>query len=75
MTPREERLAVIESVAAVYDVPLADVMSRTRFQPYARVRQIAMRAVADVFGDNPCAIGRLFERDHSTVAHALRVIK
>jgi chromosomal replication initiation ATPase DnaA len=75
MTPREERLAVIESVAAVYDVPLADVMGRTRMQPYARVRQIAMRVVADVFGDTPEIIGRLFQRDRSTVAHALRVTR
>ena len=71
MTPREKRMLVVARVADVYGVTLTEVMGRSRRRPIVSARHAAMRAVSAEFGDSSAEIGRLFNRDHTTVLHAL----
>jgi chromosomal replication initiator protein len=62
-------------------ISCAEVLSQTRNRRIARVRQAAMarlRAITDADGQPRYsfpAIGRAFDRDHTTVIHALRAVE
>ena len=73
-TPRDEKLALIESVAARYDVTLDQVLSRSRSGRIAAARKAAMMAVWMHYGDSSPVIGRLFNRDHTTVLAAIGMV-
>ena len=68
-------LAIMEEVAAKHGVSLGDILSRARAAKIADARTDAMRAVAAAPSPNgkpsTTTIGRWFDRDHSTVVHAL----
>jgi chromosomal replication initiator protein len=68
-------MAVIQRVAKANGVTVKQVMGRSRLKPIARARQMAMRAIEAEFGDSSPMIGRLFNRDHTTVLAALGSIK
>jgi chromosomal replication initiator protein len=58
-------------VAERFGVTMCDLMSRRRGRAQARPRQVAMWLARHT---TPCSlpeIGRWFERDHSTVMHAI----
>lgn len=73
-TPRETRMAIVAIVAERYGVTVAEVMSRRKNKSVADARKAAMRAVSEAFGDSSPMIGRLFDRDHTTVLSALGTI-
>ncbi|HWK86048.1 MAG TPA: helix-turn-helix domain-containing protein [Xanthobacteraceae bacterium] len=56
--------------ADALDVPLANVLAKTRGSPKAaHARQVAMYLAHVALGIPLATIGRCFGRDHSTVAH------
>lgn len=72
-TPREIRMAVIEEVADRHGVPVEEVMGGRRDKRIAQARRASMAAIKARFpNDTLPMIGRLFNRDHTTVLHALR---
>jgi chromosomal replication initiation ATPase DnaA len=74
-TPRELRMAVVERVALAHDVSVDEVMGRSVQRHISNARRAAMQAIAAEFNDDSSVmIGRLFNRDHSTVLHALRKV-
>ena len=70
------RQAIDPAVAAVFDVEIADLRAATRASPQAAfARQVAMYLAHVVCGLSLTAIGALFQRDRTTVAHACGVVE
>jgi chromosomal replication initiation ATPase DnaA len=70
------RQAIDPAVAAVFDVEIADLRAATRSSPRAAfARQVAMYLAHVVCGLSLTAVGALFQRDRTTVAHACGVIE
>lgn len=68
--------AIDPAVAAVFDVDIADLRAPTRSSPEAAfARQVAMYLAHVVCGLSLTAIGALFQRDRTTVAHACGVVE
>lgn len=62
---------IINEVSREFGVPVPYLMSRTRRQPAAWVRQFAMWRVREVLKYPYSVIARIFNRkDHTTVIHA-----
>lgn len=55
-------------VAKHYGIQTAQLVGMSRAQRFAHPRQIAFWLCANVCGMGPAAIGRKFDRDHSTVS-------
>lgn len=67
-------MAVIcEVVARRYGLTVEALRGHTREQPAVRARQVAMRLCREMTDRSYPAIGRFFNRDHSTVMHACAV--
>ncbi len=67
---------IIEQVAEYFRLSEDDLLSRSRKQPVARARQIAMYLCRELTEDSYSHIGTRFGgRDHSTVIHAYRKIE
>jgi chromosomal replication initiator protein len=63
--------AIIEEVAAKYDVPVKDILSDRRAKVLIPPRHEAMyRCVAETPLSLP-AIGRVFHRDHTSIGHGV----
>ncbi len=77
MSPTRERAWLVQAaVAHVTGVALKDLCARTRGSPRAALaRQIAMYLCHIVFKIRPAEVARVFGRDPTTVAHALRCIE
>ena len=70
------RQAIDPAVAAVFDVEIGELRAPTRSSPEAAfARQVAMYLAHVVCGLNLTAIGALFHRDRTTVAHACGVVE
>jgi chromosomal replication initiator protein len=65
-----------EAVADWYRLDLADMKSDRRWKSIVRPRQLAMYLAREMTNRSYPEIGRIFGgRDHTTVIHAVRVIK
>lgn len=62
---------VIEVVATQLHVDVAAILGRSRSRTVTRARQVAMYLLCEVYGQSTVSVGRFFERDHSTVVHAV----
>ena len=72
-TPTQKRRALIAEIAERHEVSLADVLGPSRFQHVVRARFAAIRAVRQRYPEMSLPqLGRLFNRDHTTILHALR---
>jgi tryptophanase len=67
-----EIAAVVGNVAGSFGLTLDQLRSRDRRPQLVRVRQAVMRALHEQAGLSSVQIGRLLDRDHTTVLHALR---
>lgn len=65
------RQQFLESVAAAGKVSLPELTSRSSKRLYARVRWAGMLYLRDCRSWSLPRIGRVFERDHTTVKHGL----
>ena len=61
-------------VAEDYGSSLADMRGPRRRDDYVKPRQVAMYLASSQLGQGYAAIGRYFNRDHTTVMHAVRVV-
>ncbi|MBI1385726.1 MAG: chromosomal replication initiator DnaA [Rhizobiales bacterium] len=68
--------SLVALVASVHGVGLAELALRTRGRaPIAFARQVAMYLAHVTCGLTLTEVGRLFDRDRTTVAHACRLIE
>lgn len=65
---------VIRAVAKYYGVSLADLVSCRRNCGVARPRHVAMYLAKELTRHSLPAIGRMLDRDHSTILHGCRKI-
>lgn len=72
---RKPMRAIVAEVAEKYGVALGDVISNRRDHAIAIVRQEAMFRCRFETSNSLAAIGRVFDRDHSTVSHGIRAHK
>lgn len=64
-------IELVANVARLHGFTAADLMGPSRARPLCIARWRAMRQLRDR-GRSYASIGRLFNRDHSTVMHGLR---
>lgn len=64
-----------KTVASYYRIPVADLKSRSRKASLVRQRQMAMSIAKQLTGLSLPDIGDAFERDHTTVIHAIKKIE
>ena len=66
---------IILIVAAYYGVERDDILSGGRHKTISRCRQVAMYLSSTLTLHSSKEIGRAFDRDHTTVLHAVRRIE
>jgi chromosomal replication initiator protein len=66
---------VIELVCKVFEISKETLLSKSREKNIALARQVAMFVCKRDLKMSLPAIGRVFERDHSTVSHGLNLIE
>ena len=59
------------AVCEYYRISLSEILSPRRCSPLVKARHVAMRLARDLTTASLPEIGRIFDRDHSTVHHAL----
>ena len=72
--PRLTVKRIKEVVAGYYHVNVSEMTSRRRARHIARPRQVAMYMARELTPKSLPDIGRIFDRDHTTVMHAVRNI-
>jgi|GEM_PF-6450163 len=68
---RAEEIRLV--VSGLYHLQPDDLLSRSRRQNVSCARMVAITLAHRLTGLSTVAVGKLFERDHSTVIHALQV--
>lgn len=66
--------AIRDFVAKQFDTPVEDLLSKSRKRTVAFPRHVGMYLSRKLTGEALSDIGKTFQRDHSTVVHAIRVI-
>jgi hypothetical protein len=66
---------IIRTVCRVFDIRLQELMSERRNQWVAEARQVAMALTVRLTKYSLPKIGNLFDRDHTTVLHAVRKMR
>jgi chromosomal replication initiator protein len=70
MTPREKNLKDIEHLAEGYGYTVADILGQKRHRHLVFVRNLCVFMLRNK-GYSTTEIGRIMNRDHSTIVHAL----
>lgn len=70
MIGRDKR--ILREVAQAHRVSLDDIIGPRRFKAYVAARREAMQRIRSELGFSYPHIGRLFNRDHTSVLHACR---
>jgi chromosomal replication initiation ATPase DnaA len=70
--PRPLAKTIIAEVAAAHDITPADILGPRRFPHLVEARREAMSRVRKELGYSYPQIGRIFNRDHSSVIWSLR---
>lgn len=70
MTP----VAISEFISGQFQVSLKDMQSRSRKKKLTFPRQVAMYLSRKHTNESLAEIGKIFNRDHSTVMHAIKVV-
>jgi chromosomal replication initiator protein len=71
MTPRGRNLAEIDAIAELHGYTLADILGKRKQKPLVEVRRKCVVRLRS-FGYSTTEIGRIMNRDHSTIVHALQ---
>lgn len=71
MTPRQKTMQDVEAVARIYRVKADEVMSHSRRDRAVKARQAVMWMLRYFRGWSYMEIGRLMNRDHSTVVYGI----
>lgn len=72
MTPREHSIRIAREAAEEHGVPWRDITAHSRFAHIVEARKAAVRRVAEAEPDlSPAEIGKLFQRDRTTILNTL----
>lgn len=74
MTPRERNLAEIDAIAELYGYTVEDILGKSKVGPLIKVRRMCVLRMRNK-GYSTLAIGRIMNRDHSTIVHSLQKIR
>ena len=72
--PELSSLAITELVSDQFKLSLNELRSRSRKRAIAFPRQVAMYLCRKYTEETLAEIGKVFNRDHSTVMHAVKVV-
>jgi chromosomal replication initiation ATPase DnaA len=70
MTPREKIHAAIGDIAQQHGYTVEDILGKSRMKHLVAVRRLCILMLRER-AYSTTEIGRLMDRDHSTIAHAL----
>lgn len=71
MTPREKNLAEIDAIAELYGYTLEDILGKSKLKALVAVRRKCIVWLRGK-GYSTTEIGRIMNRDHTTIVHALQ---
>jgi chromosomal replication initiator protein len=71
MTPKEKNLAAIEAIAQEHKFTVDDILGTSKFKPLVKVRRKCVVMLREK-GYSTTEIGRIMNRDHSTIVHSLQ---
>lgn len=71
MTPRERNLTIIDHVASEYGHDRNDVLGPRKFKVLIEIRSHCIKLFREQ-GYSTTEIGRIMNRDHTTIVHALQ---
>jgi len=71
MTPREKNLAEIDAIAELYGYTLEDILGKSKLKALVTVRRKCIVWLRGK-GYSTTEIGRIMNRDHSTIVHSLQ---
>ena len=71
MTPRQKNLNDIEEIANEYDYTTQDILGKCKTRHLVMVRRKCVVMLREK-GYSTTEIGRIMQRDHSTIVHALQ---
>lgn len=66
---------ITNAVADFYMVPVDAMLSRSQYRAHTRPRQVAMCLAVRLTRHSKSRVGYFFDRDHSTVGHALCAVE
>lgn len=72
MTPRKANLLQIEAIAKVYGYTVEDILGKSKLKALVAVRRQCVNMLREK-GYSTTEIGRIMNRDHSTICHALKM--
>ena len=73
MTPREKNLAEIDAIAELYGYTLEDILGKSKLKALVAVRRKCVVWLRGK-GYSTTEIGRIMNRDHSTIVHSLQKV-
>jgi len=73
MTPRQANLLQVEAIAKAHKFTLEDILGPRRFKPLVDVRRKCAVMLREK-GYSTTEIGRILNRDHSTIVTALKIM-
>jgi chromosomal replication initiation ATPase DnaA len=71
MTPRQANMLEIEAIAKAHCFTLEDILGPRKFKPLVAVRRKCAVMLREK-GHTTTEIGRIMQRDHSTICHSLQ---
>lgn len=75
VSPAVTAESVISHIAKKYGVAVDAILGRQRTKPIARARNISIYVIRQVTGMSQTMIGKIFERDHTTILSSLNAIE
>jgi chromosomal replication initiation ATPase DnaA len=74
MTPRQSNMMEMEAIAKVYGYTAEEVVGKNRQKKLVEVRRKCVVMLREK-GYSTTEIGRIMNRDHSTIVHSLAIMK
>lgn len=74
MTPRQANMLEMEAIAKAHCFTLDDILGKRKFKHLVTVRRKCIVMLREK-GYSTTEIGRIMNRDHSTIVHALQMSK
>jgi chromosomal replication initiator protein len=71
MTPRERNLVDIDAIAQEHKFTLEDILGKRKFKPLVKIRRKCVVMLREK-GYSTTEIGRIMNRDHSTIVTSLQ---
>jgi len=73
MTPRQANMIAMNDIAKKYDYTAEDIIGKNRSRKLVEIRRKCAVMLREK-GYSTTEIGRIMNRDHSTIVHSLRIM-